>query len=129
MVENKNAQASTIHSSKEKPIQNKNTKFSQKDVELSETPLFFPEGFEKIFLVIYIISLPYIIGLLFLFFVVTEANVERFLVVNQDSAFFLTWAIGYEILAVLTILWIIKMALGFANESRKPGVREPFKRP
>jgi len=129
MVENKNAQASTIHSSKEKPIQNKNTKFSQKDVELSETPLFFPEGFEKIFLVIYMISLPYIIGLIFLFFVVAEANVERFLAVTGNSPFFLTWAIGYEILAGLIILWIIKMALGFAHESSKPGVRQPFKRP
>jgi len=26
------------------------------------------------------------------------------------------------------ILWIIKMAIGFANESRKPGIKQ-FKRP
>jgi hypothetical protein len=129
MVEDKPAQASQIHSSKEKPIQNKNTKFSQKEVDLAKTPLFFPEGFEKIFLVIYIISLPYIIGLLFMFFIVAESNVERFLAVNQDSAFFLTWAIGYEILAGLIVLWIVKMALGFANESRKPTARTQFKRP
>ena len=129
MVDNKTAPSLKIHSSKEKPIQNKNTNFSQKEVELSETPLFFPEGFEKVFLVIYMISLPYIIGLVFLFFVVAESNVERFLAVNQESAFFLTWAIGYEIIAVLIILWIIKMALGFANESRKPNVRTQFKRP
>ena len=129
MVENKTSQVSTIHSSKEKPIQNKNTNFSQKDVELSETPLFFPEGFEKVFLVIYMISLPYIMGLLFLFFVVAESNVERFLAINEDSAFFLTWAIGYEIIAGLIMLWIIKMAIGFAHENSKPGVRQPFKRP
>ena len=129
MVENKNEQKLKIHSSKEKPIRNKNTSFAQQDVELSQTPLFFPEGFEKVFLVIYIISLPYIIGLLFLFFVVAEANVERFLSINGESAFFLTWAIGYEILAGLILLWIIKMAIGFANESRKPGVKQPFKRP
>lgn len=120
--------SSTIHSSREKPIRNQNDKFSQKEVDLSETPLFFPEGFEKIFLVIYVISLPYILGLLFLFFVVAESKVERFLAVNGESPFFLTWAIGYEILAGLIILWIIKMALGFANESRKPGIK-PFKRP
>ena len=129
MIENKNEQKLKIHSSKEKPIRNKNTSFAQQDVELSQTPLFFPEGFEKVFLVIYIISLPYIIGLLFLFFVVAEANVERFLSINGESAFFLTWAIGYEILAGLILLWIIKMAIGFANESRKPGVKQPFKRP
>lgn len=129
MVENKNEQKLKIHSSKEKPIRNKNSSFAQQDVELSQTPLFFPEGFEKVFLVIYIISLPYIIGLLFLFFVVAEANVERFLVISGDSAFFLTWAIGYEILAGLILLWIVKMAVGFANESRKPGIKQPFKRP
>lgn len=128
MVENKLNQASQIHSSKEKPMQNKNKKFSQKEVELSETPLFFPEGFEKIFLAIYFISLPYIMGLLFLFFVITESNLERFLAVNKDSSFFLTWAIGYEIIAGLTLLWILKMAIGFANATRKSAVKQ-FKRP
>jgi len=129
VIENKNAQKIQIHSSKEKAIKNKNGSFAKQDVELSQTPLFFPEGFEKVFLVIYIISLPYIIGLLFLFFVVAESNVERFLSVSGESAFFLTWAIGYEILAGLILLWIIKMAIGFANESRKPGVNQPFRRP
>ena len=121
--------SSTIHSAKEKPIQNKNKPFSQQHVDLADTPLFFPEGFEKVFLVIYMISLPYIIGLLFIFFVIAEAMLERFLVINEDSPFFLTWAIGYEILAGLILLWIIKMALNFANESRKPGVKRQFRRP
>jgi hypothetical protein len=128
MVESKINQASKIHSSKEKTIKNKNKSFSQKEVDLAETPLFFPEGFEKVFLVIYIIALPYIMGLLFLFFVVSDSNVENFLAINEDSAFFLTWAIGYEILAALMMLWIIKMALGFAHENSKPGVK-PFVRP
>ena len=128
MEEKKTTPSLKIHSSKEKPIQNKNTNFAQKNVELSETPLFFPEGFEKVFLVIYMISLPYIIGLLFIFFVIAEAMLERFLVINEDSPFFLTWAIGYEILAGLILLWIIKMAINFTNESRKPGIKQ-FKRP
>ncbi len=131
MIENKvtqTSQASQIHSSKAKPIRNKNQKFSQKDVELSETPLFFPEGFEKIFLAIYVISLPYVMGLLFLFFVVAGSNADRFLAMNKDSSFFLTWAIGYEIIATLILLWILKMAIGFTYASRKPGVKQ-FKRP
>jgi len=129
MIGNRPDQVSQIHSSKERPIQNVNTKFSQKEVNLSETPLFFPEGFEKIFLVIYVISLPYIVGLIFLFFIVSGSNVERFLTVMQDAPFLFTWAIGYEILAALVILWIIKMALNFANESRKPGIQKQFRRP
>lgn len=128
MEENKRAQNINIHSAKEKPMRNKKGSFAQQDVELSETPLFFPEGFEKIFLAIYIISLPYIMGLLFLFFYIAEADVERFLSINDNSSFFLTWAIGYEIIAGLIMLWIVKMALGFANASRKPGVKQ-FKRP
>ena len=129
MVENKTTKvSSTIHSSKETPIRNKNDKFSQKNVEFSETPLFFPEGFEKIFLAIYFISLPYMMGLLFLFFIVAKSNTEHFLSINENTSFLLTWAIGYEIIAGLMILWIIKMAIGFANESRKPGIKQ-FKRP
>lgn len=129
MIDNKTIHvSSTIHSSRQKPIQNKNTNFSQKEVNLSETPLFFPEGFEKFFLVIYIISLPYILGLLFIFFVVAESNVTRFSVINSDSSFFFTWAIGYEILAGLIILWIIKMSINFAHENSKPGIKQ-FKRP
>ena len=85
MVKNKTAQMIKIHSAKEKPIRNKNSTFTQQDVELSEIPLFFPEGFEKIFLFIYIISLPYIMGLLFLFFYIAEADVERFLSINDKS--------------------------------------------
>ena len=103
-------------------------KFSQKNVDLAETPLFFPEGFEKIFLAIYFVSLPYIAGLLFLFFYIAEGKVELFLSLNEEQAFILTWAIGYEIIAALILLWIVKMSLSFANESRKSGVKQ-FRRP
>ena len=104
-------------------------KFTQKEVDLAETPLFFPEGFEKIFLAIYFVTLPYIAGLLFLFFYVAEGSVDLFLSLSEEQSLFLTWAIGYEIIAALIILWIVKMAIGFANESRKPGVNKQFKRP
>jgi len=67
------------HAKREGPIKNKPGKFSQKNVELQDTPLFFPEGFEKIFLAIYIVSLSYILGLLFLFFVIAQADTEIFL--------------------------------------------------
>ncbi len=103
-------------------------KFSQQEVDLSEIPLFFPEGFEKIFLAIYFISLPYIAGLLFLFFYIAEGKPEVFLSLNGESSFILTWAIGYEIIASLIMLSIIKMALSFANKSQK-STRRHFRRP
>ncbi len=108
---------------------NSPTKFTQKNVDLAETPLFFPEGFEKLFLAIYFITLPYIAGLLFLFFYVAEGSLETFLSLNQEQAFILTWAIGYEIIATLVLLWIVKMAVSFANESRKPGLQQQFRIP
>lgn len=104
-------------------------KFSQQNVDLAQTPLFFPEGFEKIFIAVYFVTLPYIAGLLFLFFYVAEGSVELFLSLNEEQAFMLTWAIGYEIIAALIMLWIVKMSIGFANESRKPGVQKQFRRP
>jgi len=104
-------------------------KFTQKEVDLAETPLFFPEGYEKIFLTIYFVTLPYIAGLLFLFFYVAEGSLEVFLSLSEEQAFILTWTIGYEIIASLILLWIVKMSLSFANESRKPGIKKQFHRP
>lgn len=104
-------------------------KFGQQDVDLASTPLFFPEGFEKIFLLIYFITLPYIAGLFFLFFYVAEGSIELFISLNDEASFLLTWTIGYEIIAAIIILSIIKMAIGFVRASRQPGVKKQFKRP
>ncbi len=102
--------------------------FGQKNVDLSETPLFFPQGFEKIFLAIYFVVLPYIAGLLFLFFYIAEGKAELFLSLNDDSSFILTWAIGYELLATLAILLIIKNAISFSVQNSKKG-KTHFVRP
>ena len=104
-------------------------KFTQKNVELSKTPLFFPEGFEKLFLAIYFVTLPYIAGLLFLFFYVSGGSPATFVSLNKEQAFILTWAIGYEIIASIILLWILKMAVGFVNESRKPSLQQQFRIP
>jgi len=128
MAKNNTMHATMTHPTKEKPIRNKSSKFSQQEVDLSETPLFFPEGYEKLFIAIYFISLPYIAGLLFQFFYIADGKKELFLSLNEQSSFILTWAIGYEILATFILLYIIKMAISFANDNRKSAVRE-FRRP
>ena len=104
-------------------------KFTQKNVELAQTPLFFPEGFEKLFLAMYFVTLPYIAGIFFLFFYVSGGSFETFSSLNKNQAFILTWAIGYEIIASLVLLWIFKMGVIFANESRKPGIQQQFRIP
>ncbi len=107
-----------------------NTNFSKQEVDLQKTPLFFPEGFEMIFLAIYFVILPYIAGILFLFFYVAESSADLFSSIYEQSFFVLTWSMGYEILATLLLLYIVKMSLTFANESRKskPKVKS-FHRP
>ncbi len=96
-------------------------KFLQQEVNLKSTPLYFPEGFEKIFLAIYFILLPYITGLLFLFFFISKGKYEVFLSLNQDYFFILTWAIGYEILAIFILLYIIKSAFSFSKKKGRKG--------
>ena len=114
---------------KKKPIRNTNDKFSQQAVTFDDTPLLFPAGMEKLFLLVYFVSLPYIAGLMFLFFYVGEGKTELFLSLNEESSFILTWAIGYEILAGLAILLIIKSAISFSIENSKKGARKNFQRP
>ena len=101
-------------------------KFAEQKVDLQKTPLFFPEGFENIFLTIYFITIPYIAGILFLFLYASKGNTKLFLSVNELSSVIVTWAIGYEILAVLAVLYIIKMAISFSTSKRK---KTPFIRP
>jgi len=126
----KNSPATHIsYAPKEPPIKNQSNKFTQKEITFNDTPLFFPQGFEKPFLVIYFIALPYITGLLFLFFYVAEGSPKVFLSLNEDSSFILTWAIGYEILAGLIILYIIKMALDFSIQNNRKNGSTNFKRP
>ena len=113
----------------EKKYSKSDKKFTEQEVTFDDTPLFFPEGFEKIFLFIYFISLPYITGLLFLFFYVAEGKEELFLSLNEQSSFILTWAIGYEVLAGLTILLIVKSAITFSVQTSRSGRKKEFRRP
>ena len=103
--------------------------FTRQEVDLTDSPLFFPQGFEKVFLGIYLVVLPYIAGLLFLFIYVAEGKTELFLSLNDDSSFILTWAIGYEIIATLAIILIIKSAISFSLKNSRKSNRTHFTRP
>ncbi|MEY3090988.1 MAG: hypothetical protein RL113_1304 [Pseudomonadota bacterium] len=99
-----------------------NVKFSQKKVTFAETPLFFPEGYEQLFLALYFVTLPYIIGIIFLFFFIAKGK-GSVLMALRDQNFFLVWAIGYEIIAGFIFIWIIKMALGFSKAKKTKPLR------
>lgn len=106
-----------------------NQGFGDQEVDLHKTPLFFPIGFEKIFLVIYLLTLPYLTGLGFTFFYAAKSNYQLFISLNKETPFFLTWAIGYEILATLLLLYIMKMAISFSIKASKSGAQKNFRRP
>ncbi len=76
--------------------------------------VFSPEGYEGIVLSLYILILPYLAGLLFLFLFVAEANYQYFLEFNLAS-FFIIWAIGYEVCAVLLLVGIFLAWLKHIN--------------
>jgi len=129
MHHNKFESTHVTYTPKQKPIKNTNEKFTQQNITFDDTPLLFPAGMEKFFLLIYFIVLPYIAGLLFLFFYVGGGKTELFLSLNEESSFMLTWAIGYEIIAGVLILWIIKSAITFSINASKRGAKKSFQRP
>jgi hypothetical protein len=107
---------------KKRTVRSNRTNYMQQEVDLKKTPiLFFPPGKEMLFLGIYFITLPYIAGLIFLFFYVSDGKAATFGAISVDSNFFLVWTIGYEILAALIVLIIIKNAIMFSiRNSRRP---------
>ena len=103
--------------------------YGQQPIDLQRTPiLFFPPGKEILFLGIYFIVLPYITGLLFIFFYISEGKAAVFgsITIRSDANFFLVWTIGYEVLAAIILLWIAKDAIMFSlNRSREQERRRP----
>jgi len=60
---------------------------------------------------------------MFLYFYIANGKTETFLALSESSSFILTWAIGYEIIAVISLLLIVKSAISFSmsvsNKNRK----------
>ena len=118
-----------IYTTQRKLIIN-NQKFSQQEVTFEDTPLFFPTGLEKVFLVIYFVTLPYLAGMALIFFDTSNSDLNLFSSFNATSSFMFKWLIGYEFLAVLTLLWILKNAIVFTIEaSSDTETTKKFRRP
>ena len=117
-----------IHRSANKNIDShpKPQKYTQQDINFSDTPLFFPAGLERIFLFIYVVTLPYIAGLTFLFFYIANGNYKIFLSLSDTNSYILTWAIGYEILAAIILLVIMKNTISFSLKSSNRSTQKKF---
>lgn len=107
---------------KQKKIRRKKESFAQQEVDLQKTPfLFFPPGKEMLFLGIYFVTIPYIVGLVFLFFYVSDGKASVFAPLSTDSNFFMVWALGYEIVAAFVLLMIAKSAITFSYRNATKG--------
>ena len=87
----------------------KNTLNSQSSTMIKDVFSIFPKGHEKIFLVIYTILVPYVLGLLFFLFSIGEGIFN----ILSSIPYIVTWLIGYEVFSVLLLLYILKKNLFF----------------
>ena len=78
--------------------------FAQKEIDVKAF-IIAPEGYEAFMFAIYFATIPYLVGLAFLYLFIAKASFTHFLNVKLSS-FFVIWAIGYEIIAVLALVLI-----------------------
>jgi len=102
------------------PKKEKNSKrrekgsFSSQTVNLQDY-FFMPEGTEFFFYTFYFLTIPYITGAIFLFFAVAGGDFANFMLLDMAQAF-VVWAIGYEIVATVSLLWILSLYIRYDNE-------------
>jgi ABC-type bacteriocin/lantibiotic exporter with double-glycine peptidase domain len=95
-------------------IQNQKTekakKFFQKKIYLTDF-IDLPEGLINIVFLTFFIIIPYFIGAIFTFIVLAEVNFRIYESMHNPFAFL--WVIGYEFLATILLLIIVKSAITF----------------
>lgn len=89
--------------------------FADKKIDFSNY-LIAPNGYEGIFYTIYFISIPYLVGLIFLFFYVAKAVHQNFALLDL-TLFLIIWAIGYEIIGAIILIFIF---ISFVKHLQRP---------
>jgi len=93
----------------------KTTNFLSHKVHLSDF-INLPEGTLNILVFIAFVLIPYLTGIAFIFLLIANANFDTFKNININiNDYLIYWTIGYELLAILFILLIIKSAINFNN--------------
>ena len=91
-----------------KPVIETRDEFLNKKRALSDIPFMPNENFGVGMMIVFI---PYSMGLLFIFFYIFEASLDRMMKMSHEHSFILIWMIGYELISGLFILWVFKMLL------------------
>ncbi|MBA3026351.1 MAG: hypothetical protein FP820_08075 [Sulfurimonas sp.] len=95
----------------------KRESFSSQEIDINKYVLS-PEGWEGVVLTLYIIFIPYIVGVLFLFVFIAEVAFDKFLLLDMSSVF-IVWAIGYEVIAVTLLFLIFLSFLSYLSKAKK----------
>lgn len=80
--------------------------------------ILVPERYEGIVIALYLLIIPYLSGLLFLYLFIARASYEYFLNFTLSSVAVI-WAIGYEVCAVLILVGIFLAWLKHINSRWK----------
>jgi len=103
-----------LNPGKERGKGSKHMSFASKKVEPKDF-LFIPENWEFLAYTFYVVGIPYIVGAVFLFFFVAGGSYENFKLLNMN-AFLIIWMIGYEIVAIFALTWILILYLQYEKE-------------
>jgi len=103
-----------IKSRKNKKNKKINKSFLSQNIILSDY-IYLPKELQNLFLLTLFVIIPYIFGLCVLF-IVTVKEFNEFMKFNFDM-FMLTWTVGYESLAFLILLTIVKSAFSFKKKA------------
>lgn len=105
--------AKSMHDKHTKTVK-KRTGFGSQKVDFKDY-LFVPEEWEFVAYTLYFVGIPYIVGAFFLFLFVAGGSWDNFQLLNLN-AFPVVWLIGYEIVAISLLIWIMFLYLTYDTE-------------
>jgi hypothetical protein len=94
----------------EKTNKDKAKKFLQKKIYLSDF-INLPEGLANGIFFGLFVTIPYLLGIIFIFTILAKANFHTY--EKMETSFAFSWVIGYEFLAGFLLLMILKSSMHF----------------
>ncbi|MBU1994983.1 hypothetical protein KKC15_09780 [bacterium] len=91
--------------------------FTSQEIDFSRY-ITAPEGWEGVVYSAYFLLIPYIVGSIFLFLFIANGSIDNFMLLNM-GAFYIVWAIGYEIVASIALVWIFILFIKYNNAAKK----------
>ncbi|HFQ62621.1 MAG TPA: hypothetical protein ENK39_10035 [Epsilonproteobacteria bacterium] len=101
------------------------SKTENKKIFDNDFSFLLPEGYEKVFISLYALTLPYLAGLVFLFFYISKQDLSIFSSICDSHSALFTWCIGYEIVAVLLLIMLIKQSISIVGNSKRTQLQRP----